>query len=128
MLTIAEVHDLPEPDAEARNLAMIAHLLALLTGIIGPLILFLVKREESPFVAFHALQALLLELVLSALMFVIVLVGVFLIFPLCFAPVVVVFAIVINILGLLAAQRGEWACYPIFGDYALESTRRQYAS
>jgi hypothetical protein len=46
---------------DARTWAMIAHLAAFV-GFVGPLIVWLVKREESRFVAFHAKQALWLHI------------------------------------------------------------------
>ena len=38
-----------ENNAEERNLAMLSHLLGLFTGFIGPLIIFLVAKENQKF-------------------------------------------------------------------------------
>jgi uncharacterized Tic20 family protein len=44
---------------EDRSMAMIAHILGALTGVLGPLILYLVKRDQaSRFLKFHIMQAL----------------------------------------------------------------------
>ena len=48
---------------------MLAHVLAIFAGFLGPLIIYIVKRKESRFVGFHALQALLWHLVLMVTMF-----------------------------------------------------------
>jgi hypothetical protein len=48
-------NSIPSPDE--RTMAMLAELLQLFSWMIGPLILFLVKRD-SAFVRFHALQAM----------------------------------------------------------------------
>lgn len=53
--------DLPLPSQGECNLASLPHFLQLVTWWIGPLVIYLVKRE-SRFVAFHALQALILQL------------------------------------------------------------------
>ena len=42
-------------------MAMLAYILGIFTGFIGPLVLWLIKKDQSKFVAFHALQALLLH-------------------------------------------------------------------
>ena len=45
-------------DANSRQLAMFAHLSAILTGFIGPLIFYLVKKDEDAFVADQSREAL----------------------------------------------------------------------
>lgn len=52
-------------NSEERNLAMLAHILQIFTGFIGPLIIFLVKRD-SKFVRYHSLMALFWQLVMMA--------------------------------------------------------------
>jgi uncharacterized membrane protein len=48
-----------EPSKDERVIAALAHGLTFLEGgIIGPLVIYLVKKDESDFVAFHALQSL----------------------------------------------------------------------
>ena len=44
--------------AEERNLALLMHVLAVFTGFIGPLVIWLVKKEESPFLNQHGMEAL----------------------------------------------------------------------
>ena len=46
---------------DERTLAMLAHILQIFSSFIGPLVIFIVKRD-SRFVALHAIQALLLQL------------------------------------------------------------------
>src|SRR5262249_16178788 len=50
---------------DERTMATLAHLLQLVTSWMGPLVIFFVKRD-SPFVKFHALQALILQVCLTA--------------------------------------------------------------
>ncbi|HXA57964.1 MAG TPA: DUF4870 domain-containing protein [Streptosporangiaceae bacterium] len=44
--------------SQETTMAMLAYVLGLLTGFLGPLILYFVKRRESEFVRYHAAQAL----------------------------------------------------------------------
>ncbi len=40
----------PPPDADGRTMGMLCHLLGIFTGFIGPLIIWLMKKDQSPFV------------------------------------------------------------------------------
>src|SRR5437762_2734938 len=55
---------------DERTNAMLAHLLTIFAGFVAPGVIYIVKRKESRFVAFHALQAVLWHLVLFAVFFV----------------------------------------------------------
>jgi len=100
-------------------MAMLCHLLALFTGFLGPLILWLVKRDQSPFVDHHGREALNFQLTvlvasvcLGAMTFVLMfafLIGLLLVPVLMAASIG---ALVLEILATLAAQRGEWYRYP----------------
>ena|SRR5438045_1201974 len=59
-----------EPTSDERTTAMLAHVLTIFGGFIAPLIIYLAKRRDSRFVAFHAMQALLWHLWMFALYFV----------------------------------------------------------
>lgn len=104
--------------SEDRTLGMLCHLLGIFTGFLGPLILWLVKKDSSPFIDHHGREALnfqitlLLVLIsLSALTFalMIVLVG-FLLVPVLVA--VPILALVAEILAAVAASDGKWHRYP----------------
>ncbi|PYV15294.1 MAG: hypothetical protein DMG21_15465 [Acidobacteria bacterium] len=58
-----ESPDAVVPTPDDRTIAMLAHVLQIFSGLWPPLIIYLVKRK-SQFVAFHALQALLFQIVL----------------------------------------------------------------
>ena len=98
-------------------MGMIAHLLNLLS-LIGPLVIYLVKKDESPFIRHHAAQAL--NLGLSSLIVTIslsligcvlsfVLIGIFVFFLLVPYGILV---LVYMILAAVAANRGDWYKYP----------------
>ena len=52
---------LAEVSQDDRTMAMLAHLSCFVLPITGPLILFLVKKDTSPFAAYHAMQALVYQ-------------------------------------------------------------------
>jgi uncharacterized membrane protein len=131
-----------EPSQDERTMATLAHALQLVLSWIGPLIIFLMRRE-SRFVSFHALQALLLQVV-QVIVVVICFVGwfilmfttlfasgvskpaanppvaLFLVFPLLWlllmATWITVFIVVL--VYAVKANHGEWAEYPVLGKIA----------
>ncbi len=54
-------HDVPQDD---RNMALLCHILGLITNVLGPLVLWLLMKEKSPFVDFHGKQAVNFQLTL----------------------------------------------------------------
>jgi len=131
------------PSPDERTLAMLAHILQLFTGFIGPLVIYIVKRD-SRFVAFHALQALLWQaiyFVVSMLLMVVWLVLIFstiathsnsgsskvppaeffILFPLIwlFLACGWVATMILSIVYGIKANHGEFAAYPVIGAWAL---------
>lgn len=107
----------PEISQDDRTMAAVAHGLTFIEGgIIGPLIVYLVKRDESPFVAFHALQSLYFGLIALAIILPATIItcglGVFLVIP----------YMILEILAVIAAYNGDWYELPIAGPLA----RRQH--
>jgi uncharacterized protein len=128
------------PNQDERTMATLAHVLQLVGGCIAPLVIFLVKRD-SRFVKFHALQALLLQLV-QLLVMGVVMVGwfalifstvvlhpgskgapppaIFLVFPLFWVGFMGLWGLVLVVAivyGIKAGQ-GEWVAYPVLGNLA----------
>ena len=129
---------LPEPTQDERNMALLAHVLMNVTGFIGPLVIYLVKRE-SRFVSFHALQAVFWQLAYFLVMMVGMALWFFFIFSLAAggksqgppaAFILSFFAfwllmmgawvltLVLGIVYGIKASKGEWAAYPVIGGWA----------
>src|SRR2546423_4278523 len=53
----------PAPDEDSKTMAMLAHLLGIL-GFLGPLIIWLIKKDQSPFVNDQGKEALNFHLTL----------------------------------------------------------------
>src|SRR5580698_10688383 len=68
MASQAGVVGLEAPTEDERTMAFLAHLLMAFTGFIGPLVIFCVK-QDSRFVKFHSLQALVWQAIYLVLVF-----------------------------------------------------------
>jgi len=134
-----ETSSLPAPAEDERTFALLAHVLMIVSSFIGPLVIYLVKRD-SRFVAFHALQALFWQVAYTAITMV---AGGFWFFtfftavqaskskgpppPMFFAGfflfwiVIMAAWMVTLVLGIvygIRASKGEWAAYPVVGRWA----------
>jgi hypothetical protein len=110
--------------SEERTLAALGHGLTFVEGgIIGPLVLYIVKRDESPFVAFHALQSLyfglgflIVIMICFVIMFVTLGFAVFLLLP--FLMFLSLAYMVFEIIAAIKAYNCEWYQLPIAGAMA----------
>ena len=103
-----------KPTQDERTIAAIAHGLTFVEGgIIGPLVVYLWKREESEFVAFHALQSLYFGLLMAV-------VTIVLFFVTCGFGVLlpIIPYIIYEVLATIAAHNGEWYELPLAGAWA----------
>lgn len=99
-----------EASKDERTMAAVAHGLTFVEGgIVGPLILYLVKKDESEFVAFHALQSLYFGLIFFGIT----------LLTCGFGVVLVVPYLIYEILAIIKANDGEWYELPIAGPMAL---------
>ncbi|HTC95822.1 MAG TPA: DUF4870 domain-containing protein [Terriglobales bacterium] len=133
--------ELPPPTQNERSMAMLVHILAIISGIFAPLIIYVIKRD-SKFVSFHALQSLFWHLLYAAgvallvvLFFVIVISQaafsvaarhgppsplIFMAFPMLWFSLIVSWLINV-LLGVTFAVKtnaGEWVTYPLVGAWA----------
>jgi len=64
---MAEISETPKPteaSKDARMWAMLCHLLGLFTSFVGPLIIWLLKKEEDPFIDNQGKEALNFQITL----------------------------------------------------------------
>ncbi len=99
------------PGNDDRNLAMLAHLLGIVSGFVGALIIWLVKKDQSPFIDEQGKEALNFQITVLIgfvgswiLMF--VLIGMLLM------PLLLIANLVFCILAAVAVSRGEHYKYP----------------
>lgn len=55
----------PAATQDDKTMAMLAHLLAIVTGFVGPLVIWLIKKDQSPFVNDQGKEALNFEITIA---------------------------------------------------------------
>ncbi|MEY9213332.1 DUF4870 domain-containing protein [Thermobifida halotolerans] len=95
--------------------SMLTHLLGIITGFLGPLIMYLVKKDtSSPYLRHHLLEALNFQIMIAIAQVAAWILSVITFGLLFFVPMVVwIFSLVFCILAGMAANRGEWYRYPV---------------
>ena len=101
-----------EVSQDAKNMAMLCHLLGLLTNFIGPLVLWLVKKDDDPFIDRQGKEALNFQITVAIAGIVCI--------PLSFAciglillPVVGILDLVFSIVACVKSSKGEDYRYPV---------------
>lgn len=104
----------PEPvSSDSRGWATAANLIPLVgLSFLGPLVIWLMKRDEDPFVEYYAREALnfqisLIIYLIASVLLMLVLIGFVLI------VVVPIFALVVMIIAGVKAANGEFYRYPL---------------
>jgi uncharacterized protein len=103
---------------EERRIAMLAHLLGIVTLPLGPLLVCM-RHSKSGFVRFHSLQAMFFQLALMAVWLVAGVLA-FSFIGLIFVPFVMVAQVGYPLLAAIKTRRGEWFKYRFVGDWTLE--------
>ena len=101
----------PEGSSDSRGWAVAAHLTPWIAGFLGPLIIWLAKKDD-PYVEDHARESLNFQIslfiyLMASALLIIVLIGILFFFA--FA----VLGIVTNIIGAVKASNGEMYRYPL---------------
>jgi uncharacterized Tic20 family protein len=96
------------PNQDERTWALIAHISPIVVAFIGPLVIWLIKKDESPFVGDQAKEALNFQLavLIAVLVCTATCVGVVL------APVVGVAGLVYSIIAAIESNKGVYYRYP----------------
>lgn len=102
----------PPPDQDSKTMGMLSHLLGILLGFLGPLIIWLIKKDSHPFVNDQGKEALNFQLTLLigyliAAATSCVLIGMFIF------PVVWLVGLILSIMGTMKAYGGEAYRYPL---------------
>ncbi len=99
-------------ESDERTMGLLAHLLGGITCVVGPLLIWLIKKDESPFVDDQGKEAVNFQItILIGYVIAGALAGVFCIGGLLWG-VVVVTSLIFAILGGVAANKGEVYRYP----------------
>ena len=97
---------------DSANLAMLCHLLGILTGFLGPLIIWLIKKDEDAFVNDQGKEALNFQITILLAWIVSIL-----LITVCIGPFLLMAVLVLNIvfciLGAIKASEGKAYRYPV---------------
>ncbi len=104
----SEEQPLSTPTSDERTMAILCHVLCLVVSFIAPLVIYLVKKDESKFVAEHAKESLNFQItcVIICVVLFITIIGIFLLW---------LFGIIATILIIVAtirASEGKVYRYP----------------
>lgn len=97
------------PTSDEKTMALLAHVLTLVAGFLAPLVIYLVKKDESSFVTAHAKESLNFQITvfLAIIVLFVTIIG---------AALVVVVGIVTLVLVIIAtikASEGKLYKYPV---------------
>ncbi len=96
-----------EVQPDEKTMALLAHILAIVTWFVGPLIIWIIKKDQSEFIRKHALEALAFSLTVTVVN---ILAGI-LIYLLML--IIWIGSLLYFILGAIRANEGKIFEYPI---------------
>jgi uncharacterized Tic20 family protein len=99
------------PTNDEKTWGMLAHFLGIVTGFIGALVIWLIKKDEMPFVEEQGKEALNFQITILigyvvCMVLTVVLIGAFLM------PILWIFNLVMCLLAGIKVQKGEHYKYP----------------
>jgi hypothetical protein len=117
---MTEIKETPKPtevSKDARMWGMLCHLLGLFTSFVGPLIIWLLKKEEDPFIDNQGKEALNFQITVAIAWAVSLVVPVMLTFLICIGPflgaAVGIVDLIFCIIATVKANGGEAYRYPV---------------
>ena len=96
------------PTSDERVLAMLAHILTIVGSFIPPLVIYLLKKDESPFVAAHARESLNFQITV----FIVIVILALTIIGILFIWFVGIIALVLVIVATVRANDSKLYRYP----------------
>lgn len=107
-------YDPPEefdPTQDEKNIALLSHILTLVVGFIAPLVIYLVKKDESEFVKTHAKESLNFQIsifiyVIACVPLIFLIIGIFVVIAIGLAYLALV------IVATIKASDGKTYRYP----------------
>ena len=96
------------PNSDEKLMAILSHVLTFVAPILAPLIIYLVKKNDSPFIAAHARESLNFQitLVIICLILLVTIIGTL------FIWLVAIIALVLVIVASIKASDGKLYRYP----------------
>lgn len=97
------------PTSDDKTMAILSHILTLVAPILAPLVIYLIKKDESDFVRWHARESLNFQItvVIACIILFITIIGILLLW------VVGIFSLVCVIIATIRASEGKLYKYPL---------------
>lgn len=97
------------PSSDEKTLALLSHVITFVSNFIAPLIIYVIKKDESAFVTAHAKESLNFQLtiLLAVIVLFVSIVGILLLW------VVGIYAFVLVIIATIRASEGKLYRYPL---------------
>ena len=97
---------------DAKNLGVLCHLLGFFTSFVGPLVIWLIKKDQMPYVDHHGKEALNFQITL-AIAYVVAGISIFCVIGTFLVPIIGLLDLIFCIIACMAASRGEYYKYPL---------------
>ena len=96
------------PTSDERTLGLLAHVITFVSTFIGPLIIYLLKKDDSQFVAWHAKESLNFQITMAlvSIILIVTIVGILLLW------IVGIVTIILVIVATIKASEGKLYRYP----------------
>lgn len=101
-----------EVSNDAKNMGVLCHLLGFFTSFVGPLIIWLLKKDQMPFVDHHGKEALNFQITL-AIAYVVAWISIFCFIGAFLVPILVLADLIFCIIACIAASKGKYYKYPV---------------
>ena len=97
------------PTSDEKTMALLSHVLTIVASFLAPLIIYIVKKDESAFIAAHAKESLNFQITVALIIIVlcITIIGILLVWFVGIASLVLV------IMGTIRASEGKLYKYPV---------------
>lgn len=97
------------PTSDEKTMGILSHILTLVAGFIAPLIIYLVKKDESKFIAEHAKESLNFQITLTivCVLLFITIIGILLVW------IIMIAALILVIIATIRASEGKLYKYPL---------------
>jgi len=96
------------PTSDEKTMALLAHVLTFVFPILAPLVIYLVKKDESYFVAYHAKESLNFQITLFVICFVLIIS----VIGLLVVGIVAILGYILVIIATIRASEGKLYKYP----------------
>ena len=96
-----------EPNNEDKLWGLLAHLSNLFFPVIAPFVVYLIYKDKSTFVGYHAMQSFVMNLIFWAFGGTLVGITCGIAFPILFVPYI------LSVVWALKANKGEWTGFPL---------------